>query len=144
MESSFERLVNMDSCIFCKIAKGEIPCHKVYEDKDFLAFLDIKPLNPGHTLVIPKKHFRWVWDVPNIDKYYMVVGEIANAMKKAFGTDYVVSLVFGEEVPHAHVWLVPRFKEDGHGGSIRLENVKKLSDEEMRESAEKIRNLLKD
>lgn len=134
----------MDDCVFCKIAKGEIPCHKVFEDKDFLAFLGIRPLNPGHTLVIPKKHYRWVWDVPNIGKYYKVVGKIANAMKKAFSTDYVVSLVFGEEVPHAHVWLVPRFKDDGHGGAIRLENVKKISDEEMRESAEKIRNILKD
>lgn len=133
----------MVDCIFCKIVKGEIPCHKVYEDKDFFAFLDIRPLNPGHTLVIPKKHIRWVWDSPNIGKYYKLVGKIANAMKEAFKTDYVVSLVFGQEVPHAHVWLVPRLENDGHGGAIKLDNIKELSEEEMNEAAEKIKGSLK-
>jgi len=132
----------MDDCIFCKIIKGDIPSHKVYEDDDFFAFLDIRPLNPGHTLVIPKKHFRWVWDVSNIGDYYKVVGKIANAIKKAFKTDYVVSLVFGEEVPHAHVWLIPRLENDGHGSSINPDNIKKLSDEEMKEAAENIRRAL--
>jgi histidine triad (HIT) family protein len=133
----------MVDCVFCKIIKGDIPCHKIYDDKDFFAFLDIRPLNPGHTLVIPKKHYRWVWDVPNIGKYYKVVSKLANAMKKALDTDYVVSMVFGQEVPHAHVWLVPRFENDGHGGAIKLDNFKKLTDEEMKKSAEKIRTVLK-
>lgn len=133
----------MGDCVFCKIVKEEIPCYKVYEDNGFIAFLSIRPLNPGHTLVIPKKHYRWVWDIPNIGKYYKVVGKIANAMKKAFNTDYVVSMVFGEEVHHAHVWLVPRFKDDGHGGAIKLENIKSLSDDEMKEVAEKLRRALK-
>ncbi|NCF75139.1 MAG: HIT domain-containing protein [Xanthomonadaceae bacterium] len=125
-------------CIFCKIIKGEIPCYKVYENKDFFAFLDIRPLNPGHTLIIPKKHYRWVWDVPNIGEYYKVVRKIARAIKKAFKTDYVVSLIFGEEIEHAHIWLVPRFKNDGHGASIDLKNVKQLSEQEMKNSAKKI------
>ena len=115
----------MTDCIFCKIAKGEIPCHKVYEDEEFIAFLDIRPLNPGHVLVIPKKHYRWVWDVDNISGYFEAAKKIANAQRKAFGTDWVVSLVFGEEVPHAHIWLVPRTEGDGHGGSIDIKNVKK-------------------
>ncbi|TSD01990.1 MAG: Hit-like protein involved in cell-cycle regulation [Parcubacteria group bacterium Athens0714_25] len=126
-------------CVFCKIANGEIPSHKVYEDGDFMAFLDVRPLNAGHTLVIPKKHYRWVWDVPNIGEYYQVVGKIANAIKKAFDTEYVVSLVFGEEVLHAHVWLVPRFDGDGHGSAINLKNIKELSEDEMKKTAEKIR-----
>ncbi|MBU0461717.1 MAG: HIT family protein [Nanoarchaeota archaeon] len=126
-------------CVFCKIIKGEIPCHKVYEDKDFFAFLDISPLNKGHTLVIPKKHYRWVWDVPNIGEYYETVQKIVAAIKKAMGTDYVVSLVFGEAVPHAHVWLVPRYDDDGHGGAIDIHNVKKnIPPEEMKRIAEKI------
>ncbi len=132
----------MDDCIFCKIINGDVPCHKVYEDDDFLAFLDINPLNPGHTLVIPKKHIEWVWDVPNIGEYYEVVGKLANAIRKAFSTDWVVSLVFGEAVPHAHVWLVPRLENDGHGGAIKLDNVKKLSEDEMKEAAEKIKKAL--
>ena len=129
-------------CIFCKIITGEIPSYKVYEDDNFLAFLDVRPLNQGHTLVIPKKHFRWVWDVTNISQYYKVVGKIANAIRKAFSTDWVVSLVFGESVPHAHVWLIPRFENDGHGAVIDLKNVKQLGEEEMEEAAEKIRNCL--
>lgn len=127
-------------CIFCKIISGEIPSYKVYEDENFFAFLDIRPLNPGHTLVIPKKHYRWVWDVENIGGYFEVVKKIANAIKKVLNTDYVVSLVFGEEVPHAHVWLAPRFEGDGHGGAIELKNVKAISEKEMKSIAEKINN----
>lgn len=114
----------------------------VYEDDDFKALLDIRPLNPGHVIVIPKTHYRWVWDMPNIGDYFSVVGKIAKAQRKAFSTDWVVSLVFGEEVEHAHVWLVPRHEGDGHGGSIDLTNVKELSDEEMDEAAEKIKSAM--
>ena len=137
-------------CLFCKIANKELPCYKVYEDKNFLAFLDIRPLNPGHVLVIPKKHFRWVWDVPikndsslNISEYYIIVSKIASAIKKAFNTDYVVSLVLGEEISHAHVWLIPRLKNDGHGTAIDLNNIKKLSDREMVGAQKKIIKQLK-
>ncbi|OGF27071.1 hypothetical protein A2303_04330 [Candidatus Falkowbacteria bacterium RIFOXYB2_FULL_47_14] len=129
-------------CVFCKIAAGEIPCHKVFEDDGFLAFLDITPRNPGHVLVIPKKHYRWVWDVPDIGAYFTAVGKIANALRRAMGTEWVVSAVFGEEVVHAHVWLVPRFSGDGHGGSLDPGNVKKISADEMKEIAEKIRERL--
>ena len=129
----------MEDCVFCKIAKGEIPSYKVYEDEKFIAFLDIKPRNPGHTLVVPKEHFRWVWDVPYLGEYFEVVGKIANAIRKAMQTDWVVSLVLGEEIPHAHIWLVPRFKNDGHGGSIDLSNIKEISKEEMEKIAQKIK-----
>lgn len=133
----------MDDCVFCKIVKGEIPSYKVYEDDDYYAFLDIGPLNPGHTLVIPKKHYRWVWDDPQIDRYYSVVGRIANALRKTFETEWIVSIVVGEEVPHAHVWLIPRFEGDGHGDSIDLKNRKEIPENEMKEIAGKIANQLK-
>jgi len=129
-------------CIFCKIVRGEIPSYKVYEDGEFLAFLDINPLNPGHVLVIPKKHYRWVWDVSEIGKYYNVVGKIAQALKKAMCTDWIVSLVIGEEVPHAHVWLIPRFENDGHGKSIDLGDKKTIPEEEMKDIQKKIQNAL--
>jgi len=132
----------MEGCVFCKIAKKEIPAYVVYEDKDYMAFLDINPRNPGHCLVIPKAHCRWVWDVKDIGAYYKVVQKVANGIRKAMKTEWVVSLVLGEEVPHAHVWLVPRFKDDGHGGSIKLDNIKKISAEEMKEIAEKIRKAI--
>lgn len=132
----------MSDCIFCKIIKGEIPSHKVYEDDNFYAFLDIRPLNPGHTLVIPKEHYRWVWDMPDVCEYYRVVSKIANAIRQAFNTDYVASLVLGEEVYHAHVWLVPRHEGDGHGGAVVLSNIKELDEEDMKKAAEKIKNQL--
>ncbi|MCX6786966.1 MAG: HIT domain-containing protein [Candidatus Kaiserbacteria bacterium] len=95
----------MDTCIFCQIISGAIPAHKVYEDSEFLAFLDIRPLSPGHTLIIPKKHYRFVWDVPNIGNYFVVVQKIAKALQKISGTDEIYMKVIGEEVPHAHVWV---------------------------------------
>ena len=96
----------MDGCIFCKIVKGEIPCFKIFEDENFLAFLDISQFTPGHTLVIPKTHYRFVWDHPQIGEYYSLVQKIAAHYQK-LGYKYVDSLVFGRMMPHAHVHLVP-------------------------------------
>lgn len=128
----------MENCVFCKIVKGEIPSYSVYEDDNFFAFLDIRPLNLGHTLVIPKVHVRWVWDVPAVGAYFEVVRKIALAQKKAFNTDFVASVVYGEEVPHAHVWLVPRFQNDGHPGSLDHKNIKQFSSGEMSLARDKI------
>jgi len=128
----------MNDCIFCKIAAGELPSFKIYEDENFLAFLDIRPLNPGHTLVIPKEHNRWVWDVPNIGEYMETAQKIANAQKKAFNIEKVESLILGEEVPHAHIWLIPRFEDDGHGGAANRDNIKEIPSEKMQEIADKI------
>jgi len=68
----------MDNCIFCKIVKGDIPCYKIYENDKFLAFLDISEFTPGHTLVIPKKHYRFIWDVEDIEEYASVIKKICN------------------------------------------------------------------
>lgn len=105
----------MENCIFCKIIKGEIPSTKVYEDENFLGFLDIHPIAPGHVQVIPKKHYRWVWEVPNAGEYFEVVKKIALTQKKAFNAEIVRSQIYGEEVTHAHIWVwpeVPGNKED--------------------------------
>src|SRR5882724_9520855 len=103
----------MKDCIFCKIIAKEIPAEIVYEDNDFLAFLDINPQSPGHTQVIPKKHYRWVWDVENVGQYFEVVRKIAKAQQKAFNTDFILSKIIGDEVPHAHIWVFPDPKISG-------------------------------
>ncbi len=103
----------MEDCVFCKIVAGEIPSHKVYEDQNFLAFLDINPQSPGHTQIIPKKHYRWVWDVPNAGEYFEVAKKVAIAQQKAFGTDWILSKVIGDEVPHAHIWVFPNKEVEG-------------------------------
>jgi histidine triad (HIT) family protein len=100
--------LNMDNCIFCKITRKEIPAEVIYEDDDFLAFLDIHPQAPGHTLVIPKKHFRWVWQVPDVGKYFEVVRKIALAQQKAFAQEAIWSKIMGDEVEHAHIWVFPQ------------------------------------
>lgn len=104
----------MDTCVFCKIVKGEIPSHKVCENEHFLAFLDINPRAAGHVQVIPKKHYRWVWDMPsdrknspNIAEYFEMIQKIAIAQKKAFNAEMVLSRITGEEIPHAHAWIFP-------------------------------------
>ena len=118
----------MSDCIFCKIAQGEIPSNKVYEDEDFFAFLDIHPQTAGHVQVIPKKHFRWVWDVPNIGAYFEVVQKIAKAQQKAFGTDWILSKIIGDEVHHAHVWIFP--SNEGKGDKENFaENAAKIREQ---------------
>ena len=118
----------MQDCIFCKIVANKIPSHKVYEDEQFLAFLSIDPLSPGHTLVIPKKHSRWVWDVPNVGEYFEVARKIAVAEKKAFDTDFVLSKIVGEDVPHAHIWIYPdnKVKGDKKDFTGNAEKIKKF------------------
>lgn len=97
----------MNDCIFCKIIGGEVPAYKVYEDENFLAFLDINPQSPGHTQIIPKQHYRWVWDVPNAGEFFEVAKKIALAQQKAFDTDWILSKIVGDEIEHAHIWVFP-------------------------------------
>lgn len=94
------------SCIFCKIVNGEIPSYKIHEDEKYLAFLDISQFTRGHTLVIPKKHIHFVWDSDNIGEYFSVVTKIANHFR-SLGFTYVDSMIFGRNVAHAHIHLIP-------------------------------------
>lgn len=127
----------MPDCIFCKIVKKEIPAHIIYEDDDFLAFLDIHPHTPGHVQVIPKKHYRWVWDLPdnseaspNIGKYFEVVRKIALAQQKAFKTDWILSKIVGDEISHAHIWVFPNSEVSGNKDDF--EGNKKLIEENLK------------
>ncbi|MGB9637203.1 MAG: HIT family protein [Microgenomates group bacterium] len=101
----------MEECIFCKIAAGEIPSYKVWEEDNFLAFLDIHPVAAGHTLVIPKKHFRWVWEVEDYGGYWEKVKEVALLLKRKLGADWIQVEVMGIDIPHAHVHLIPHFED---------------------------------
>lgn len=127
----------MNDCIFCKIVNGEIPSYKVYEDENFLAFLDIHPQSPGHVQVIPKKHYRWVWDLPceasaeqggpTTGKYFEVVQKIALAQQKAFDTEWILSKIVGDEVPHAHIWVFPNKEVAGDLKDFEA-NLKKIKE----------------
>lgn len=128
----------MEDCIFCQIVRNESPSYKFYEDDGYIGILSIHPLNKGHGLIIPKEHDRWVWDHKNIGKYFEVVQKNVQAMKKAFETDFVIGAQVGDEVHHAHVQLIPRYENDGHGDFIDGSIKQKFSVEEMNEFAQMI------
>jgi histidine triad (HIT) family protein len=102
------------SCIFCKLAKGEIPCRKVFEDKNFLVFLDIKPVSHGHLLIIPKKHIVWMQEADDktVGDIFKLVKKMMLALKKSLKCDYIQVSVVGNEVPHFHIHLIPRYHGD--------------------------------
>lgn len=111
----------MEDCIFCNIAAGKLPSHKLYEDEETYAFLDIGPLNPGHTLVIPKTHARNALAM-SADEFASLakkVHYVAHAVKKATNADGI-NIIFnneaaaGQEVFHTHAHITPRFKDDGY------------------------------
>jgi histidine triad (HIT) family protein len=101
-----------EDSIFTKIIKGEIPCHKVYEDDKTFAFLDIYPKTPGHTLVIPKKQVEFVWDLDDKDYQALMatVKKVALRVKEVFKPPFVGELIVGVDVPHAHVHVY-QFKD---------------------------------
>lgn len=109
----------MHDCIFCKIAKGKAPSETVYEDKDFIAFLTIGPVNKGHTLVVPKKHLINLFDMDDktVKKLFVTVKKLIHPVTNAFGADGAnVSInnneASGQIIMHAHVHIIPRFKDD--------------------------------
>lgn len=99
----------MEDCIFCKVASGDIPHYKVYEDDSAVAFLDINPVNPGHTLVISKQHKELIWDLPD-DTYrrvMMAAKKVAKRINEVLKPGRVGEAVEGFDVSHAHIHLIP-------------------------------------
>lgn len=99
----------MEDSIFTKILKGEIPCYKVYEDDKTLAFLDIHPIQPGHTLVIPKRQIEFVWDLaePDYQAVMATAQKVARRLRAVLGVPYVGEQITGIDVPHVHVHIIP-------------------------------------
>lgn len=124
------------SSLFTKIIKGEIPCYKVYEDEYTLAFLDIFPLERGHTLIVPKTEIDYFVDVP--EPYYSAVfntaKKLAPAIQKAVGVDRIATSIVGVDVPHFHYHLVPIVNNNNPLKNTPL----KIKDKELKEIQEKI------
>ena len=99
----------MKESIFTKIIKGEIPSHKVYEDEQTFAFLDIHPVTPGHTLVIPKKQVEFLWDLDDEDYQAVMatVQKVGRRIREVLHPPYVGVQVVGVDVPHAHIHVIP-------------------------------------
>ncbi|RJL20469.1 HIT family protein [Paracoccus siganidrum] len=99
----------MDDCLFCRIARNEIPAHVVYEDDEILAFLDLHPIRPGHSLVIPKQHHVWFEDLPPdlAARITTCAQQLARHMKRIYRVERVGFFYTGIHVPHAHAHVVP-------------------------------------
>ena len=137
------------SCVFCAIIAGRIPSHKVYEDEKTLAFLDIHPSAPGHTLVIPKAHIARVQDLHEEDSrclfaaLHRIVGRIQEAVGAPASTIGINNgRESGQEVPHVHIHVIPRGKGD-RGGIIQglARSPSRPDQAEMERIAERIRRL---
>ena len=127
-----------EQCIFCKIVKGKIPSMKVYEDKYAIAFLDINPVNPGHTLIVPKNHYTTLMDLPVTLAQHltMVLWKIMQAVKqeiKPAGFNVINNngKQAGQLVPHYHIHVIPRFEGDEKRFGM-LWVTKKLEEEQMK------------
>ena len=124
--------------IFSRIVAGEIPCHKVAENEEFFAFLDINPVAKGHTLVIPKAEVDYLFDIddPKLGRMMAFAKRVARAQEAAIPCKRVGLAVMGLEVPHAHIHLIPITKEsDMNFFGKKLS----LSQEELAEIAQSIR-----
>ena len=128
------------STIFTKIINGEIPSHKIAEDENFYAFLDIFPIVMGHTLVVPKKEVDYIYDLDDetLAGLHLFSKKVALAVKKAFPCERVSVIVAGFEVPHTHVHLIPSTTM----ADLSFEHKLKLSQEELAGVAEKIKAYL--
>ncbi len=102
----------MDECIFCKIVAKIAPAYIVYEDTDYLAFLDKFPQSRGHLQFIPKKHYQWLYEIPEMGEFFTVAGHIIRVIIPALGVDHVTIASFGRQVAHAHLWIVPQYQQN--------------------------------
>lgn len=121
--------------IFTKIIKGEIPCHKIAENDHHIAFLDINPIAEGHTLVVPKKEIDYLFDLPDtlLGETMIFAKKIAEGIDNSLSPIRTGVIVEGLEVPHAHIHLVPIYKERQ---DVSLRNKVDISENRMKEIAE--------
>ena len=135
------------SCLFCRIAAGEEPAHRVLEDDDFVAFLDVRPVFPGHVLLVPRAHHEAIWDLPPdvltplAERTQRLSVAVRDAMD-AHGIFNAVNNIVSQSVPHVHVHVVPRRRKDGLRGFF-WPRTKYASAEEAAEVAGRISDALR-
>ena len=128
----------VDDCVFCKIVAGEIPCHKIWEDEEFIAFLDVFPFVLGQVLVIPKEHVApFVFDMEDEDycKFMKVVKKVVLGVDKALKPTKTGMMIEGLDLDHVHAKVFP-LSDAGFGAFS--ERIDKPGDEEMRDMADRI------
>jgi len=128
----------MNDCLFCKIIKGEIPSYKIWEDENFFAFLDINPINPGHIILVLKKHLDYIFDLEEslYLEIFKTAKKLSEPLKRAVGAKRIALAIEGFLVPHAHIHLVPVNKVN----DLDPNRAKKASPEKLSEIMERIKN----
>lgn len=123
-----------------------MPSYKIFENDKVLAFLDLSRFTEGHTIVIPKKHFQYVWDIIYGSEYYTAIQQIANHFREKLGFQYVDSMTWGRKVPHAHTHLVPHNGDNAewknalkHIGNMQEDSLRRLTPEEGKRIVEKFK-----
>jgi len=126
--------------IFTKIINGEIPCYKIAEDEHYFAFLDIRPVVNGHTLVVPKKEIDYIFDLEDdtLSNMILFAKKVSKALKQVVPCKRIALMVLGLEVPHAHIHLLPIQNE----GEFDINNKHTFPDNEMKEIAQEVQKLL--
>jgi histidine triad (HIT) family protein len=134
------------TCKFCKIARKELPASRIYEDDGVMAFLDIRPLNEGHTLVIPKKHYETIYNVPDeeIGHLFKIVRKVAYAVKKSVGAEGITisqhnERAAGQAIFHLHVHVIPRYEGQKLPRREEALTLSEASKERLEEVARKIK-----
>jgi len=127
-----------ENCIFCKIAKGEILHNKIWESENCLAFLDANPIREGHTLVIPKKHYDYLFDIEDKEYTDLMINakKVAKLLKEKLHPKRIGVIVEGFEVHHAHIHLVPINK----GSDLSFSNSHKAHPEELNSVEKRIKS----
>lgn len=129
MKNKFED----SDCVFCKIARGEIPAVKIWEDKKYLAFLDVNPITAGHTLLIPKKHSDYLFDLNDEEYSELMLNtkKIAKRLKEKLNSKRIGIIIEGFAVPHVHIHLVPINKSDelySKRQTMKIEELNKIAE----------------
>jgi histidine triad (HIT) family protein len=134
-------------CVFCQIVSGETEAHVVFEDEHSLAFLDVRPLFPGHTLLIPRNHHEAIWDLPDelIEPLFANARLLSIAVREATrsaGAFVAANNIVSQSVPHFHIHMVPRNRKDGLRGFF-WPRTKYESDDDARKAADSVREAVK-
>ncbi len=138
-------------CVFCKIVSNQLPSNQVFENHEIIAFLDIRPINPGHTLVIPKTHVASLSELdPQLaGRLFQIAGQIAAALRKSGIRCEGINVWLADgkaafqEVPHVHIHVIPRFEGDGLRVETGPDYGQTPSSEEMQKQAKRIHDALK-
>ena len=135
------------ACVFCKIAQGQLPSTRIFEDRQSLAFMDIAPITKGHALVIPREHYDQITALPEslLQRLIVVARQVARAQLDGLQADGVNIMqangaAAGQVVPHVHFHVIPRYADDGHRWNWKT--VKYDTPAEMQALAEKLRKSL--